>query len=120
MNEVYDIINNLCTKLGTTVEYLAPEYAKMRIAESWVMITIAGVVFVLYLTFMVFINRRIAKFTKLGYSWKVGEFGAVAVGISIVVFIVILCVTCIAVPTIYKFNASPIAAFLSEILKQIK
>ena len=120
MNEVNDIINNLCIKLGTSIEYLAPEYAKMRIAESWAMITIAGVVFVLYLAFMVFIKKYVTKLVESGDRWNADEWKVIAIGISIVIFIVILCTACIAIPTIYKFNASPMAAFLSEILKQIK
>ena len=70
--------------------------------------------------FMVFIKRYIAKLAESGDRWNADEWKAIAIGISIVVFIVILCVVCIAVPTIYKFNAAPMAAFLSEILKQVK
>ena len=33
MENVNDIINNLCEKLGTTIEYIVPEYAKMKIVN---------------------------------------------------------------------------------------
>lgn len=40
MENINEIIDNLCNKLGTTAEYLIPEYAKMRIADG---ITAIGV-----------------------------------------------------------------------------
>ena len=44
--EVNVIINNLCTKFGTTIQNLVPEMARLNIAEGITTIIICVIVFI--------------------------------------------------------------------------
>ena len=44
--EVNIIINNLCTKFGTTIQNLVPEMARMNIAEEITTIIICVIIFI--------------------------------------------------------------------------
>ena len=44
--EVNVIINNLCTKFGTTIQNLVPEMARMNIAEGITVIIICVIIFI--------------------------------------------------------------------------
>ena len=44
--EINIIINNLCTKFGTTIQNLVPEMARMNIAEGITTIIICAIIFI--------------------------------------------------------------------------
>ena len=46
MENINEIIDNICNKLGTTAEFIAPEYARMHVASSItaIVISIVGII----------------------------------------------------------------------------
>lgn len=48
MENVNEIIDNICNKLGTTAEFIAPEYARMHAASSITAIVISIVAIIAY------------------------------------------------------------------------
>lgn len=59
MENINEIIDNICLKLGTTAEFLIPEYAKMRIAESILsMVAFAALTFATVCVMKFFVKSR--------------------------------------------------------------
>lgn len=123
MEQVNDIINNLCDKLGTTVEYLAPEYAKMKIADARAGIVVAAIIFFIFLVVFALYLLWLRSLDYDRTSHKTDEFVEVfgvllaIVGAACVLF---LCSSLITnIPAIYRYNASPVAALFEDVMNRI-
>lgn len=65
-NDVNTIIDNICTKLGTTVEAVVPEYVKFMIASKLVML-ITGVV-------ITFIAAKLTSVMLASFKKRLAEY----------------------------------------------
>ena len=124
MEHVNDIINNLCEKLGTTAEYIAPEYAKMQIASSTSQLIVVIVLVAIYLAVLIpFLRYYVTYDTSKSSSnmddvMRCAGYVMTCLGIVDAVFLVLTCV--MEIPMIAKFTASPEGAFFEYVVNQIK
>lgn len=111
-NEVNNIINNLCEKLGTTVTNLTPEMARMNIAEDMVAIVITALFAIGIAIFWRWANSGKHDFDE---DW-----------LAVVMFILLLiCAVGVAlcafdfIPDLVKWAVAPKARMAEYILKAI-
>lgn len=122
MEHVNDIINNLCERLGTTIEYIVPEYAKMKIVEGLSEIGICGVILILSLICLFVSYRKYSKFEGSGKLTETEVWNGILIGsaitslFSILAFIILLTVQ---IPEILKFYNTPYAAFIEDLIRQV-
>lgn len=120
MENINEIIDNICLKLGTTAEFLIPEYAKMRIVESILfMVTFAALTFaaVCAFKFLVKAVKPGGFFYKNGMEDIASMVGGCVLLISVVVFLIAFVDSACCLS---RYASSPTAAFVNEILKSIK
>lgn len=111
-NEVNNIINNLCEKLGTTVTDLTPEMARMNIAEDIVAIVITAL-----FAIGIAIFWRWANLDKRNFDED---------SLYVVLFVLLLiCAVGVAlcafsfIPDLVKWTVAPKARMAEYILKAI-
>ena len=124
-NDVNTIIDNICNKLGTTVETVVPEYAKYMIASK-VISLIIGMVIAVFATvlmhmLMASLRKKIAEY-KEEYErddWWDEEWVIMYVIGGIVLIVVGIIGTTIVVKGlgIIPWIVSPQGAFIAEVLK---
>lgn len=120
MENINEIIDNICLKLGTTADLLIPEYAKMRIAES----ILSTVIFAALIFATVCALKFLVKAVKPGGVFYESDLETEAsiVGGSILViggiFFLIFFVD--SACCLLRYASSPTAAFVDEMLKSIK
>ena len=120
MENVNDIINNLCEKLGTTIEYIVPEYAKMKIVKSLSGVGIWGIILILSLICL-FVSHRIHseldmtdKYTETETWLGIFIGSAVTSLLSITALIMMLI---IEIPSVLTYYYTPYAAFFEDVLR---
>ena len=76
MENVNEIIDNICNKLGTTAEFIAPEYARMHAASSITAIVISIVAIVAYFMILrkLFVLRDDEMVLYIGGAIALGAF----------------------------------------------
>lgn len=120
MDQVNDIINNLCDKLGTTVEYLAPEYAKMKIADAQASILVAVIIFAVFVvTFTGFLIwlRLIDRDRLRSLDGIIMVFAIMFCALGLACIVYFVCTLSYYVPAMYRYNASPVAALFEDALR---
>lgn len=108
--EVNIIIDNLCTKLGTTVQTLIPEMAKMNILEGIVTIIIC----VIILIFLYKVSVKTWNYSK-EYDSEYGLLLLVT-GFAAVIFTIILSITIVSTT---GWIASPTAKTIGTIISMV-
>lgn len=124
-NDVNVVIDNICNKLGTTVEMIVPEYAKYMIASKLVTLII-GVVIAFFATVLMSmmlasLKKKITEYKEEYESddWSDEDW----VILYIIGGIVITFVEIIAIKTIIggldfiPWIVSPQGAFVAEVMK---
>ncbi len=114
MENVNEIIDSICNKLGTTVEFIVPEYARMAIVGDVVLILVIFAV-----GYSGYIGlRKLHKFCEEEHESDV----YLAVAIFIAVIFVIFGVSAIVVSSVELTQAiaSPHAFFVKEVMGAIK
>ena len=120
MEHVNDIINNLCEKLGTTVEYIVPEYDKMKIVEGLSQIGICGIILVLSLICLFVSHRMHSKLDETDRFTETEVWMAILVGsgvtslFSIMAFVIVLI---IEMPRVLTYYYTPYAAFVEDVIQ---
>lgn len=124
MENVNSIINDICEKLGTTVEYVIPEYAKMKIASSCGSIIVLLVVVAVYLILLQRCKRFYENYdrhTSSLYQDGLKDFaGFAAFIVGILLSIITALVLSVEIPVLFKFLASPTGAFVEDVLSSVK
>lgn len=124
-NDVNAIIDNICNKLGTTVEMVVPEYAKYMIASKLVTLII-GVVIAFFATtlmnmMLTSLKKKIAKY-KEKYErddwWDEDWVVPYVIGGIVLIFVGIVG-TIILVDGLnfVPWLISPQGAFIAEVMK---
>lgn len=123
-NDVNIIIDNICNKLGTTVEMVVPEYVKYMIASKLVTL-ITGVMITFFATILMnmmlaSLKKKIAKY-KEEYDrddWydEYFAFPHIIVGIILIFVGVVGTVTLINGLDIIPWIVSPQGAFIADIM----
>lgn len=112
--EVNIIIDNLCTKLGTTVQTLVPEMAKMNISENIVIIIICTIVaIVIYKIF-----KKVWKIYKEDYHSN-NEYYIFLIICTIVIESIIVIIAGFSVTSLAGWIASPTAKTIETIIAMI-
>ena len=122
-NDVNEIINNICTKLGTTVEKVVPEYAKYKVVSN-LQCFLIGVVFAIITTFLTMtmlkmLKKRIAEYVdEYGNNdWYDEDFAMVYCIGGAFLFILMVIATAMIVNGLdfVPWLVSPQGAFVAEI-----
>lgn len=82
-NEISEVINVLCEKLGTTGQYLIPELAKMNIAED----IILGIISLIIVIVSTYILPKVWKYDKEEYTFWVLIPIVLIVGFGVVLIV---------------------------------
>ena len=123
-NNVNTIIDNICAKLGTTVEMVVPEYAKYMVARNLTtFITGVGLIIlivVLAKMLMVSLNKKIAEYKEEYESndwWDAGWSVLYLIGGVILVIIGFVALSIlISGLDFIPWLISPQGAFIAEVL----
>jgi hypothetical protein len=124
-NDVNAIIDNICNKLGTTVEAVVPEYAKYMIVSK-VISLIIGVVIAFFATALInmllaSLRKKIAEY-KSEYDrddWWSEDWAILCiVGYGVIIIIGIIAVAFIVSGLDFiPWLISPQGAFIAEVMK---
>ena len=115
MENVNEIIDSICNKLGTTVEFIVPEYARMAIVGDVVLIL---VIFAVWYSGYIGL-RKLHKFCeKEEYVSDVYLAAAIFIAVIFAVFGVSAII--ISSVELTQAIASPHAFFIKEVMKAIK
>ena len=122
-NDVNEIINNICAKLGTTVEKVVPEYAKYKVVsnlqEFLIGVVLAIITTFLTMTMLKMLKKRIAEYVdKYGYNdWYNEDFAMVYCIGGVFLFILMVIATAMIVNGLdfVPWLVSPQGAFVAEI-----
>lgn len=115
MENINEIIDNLCNKLGTTAEYLIPEYAKMRIAEGITAIVVCAILLAVTGLFLRWVIKKYAATDYHTDAYDLLQIAAIALfGITAIVSAV---VAIKVIPQIVRFSVAPYPAFLQDVLR---
>ena len=124
-NDVNVIIDNICNKLGTTVEMVVPEYAKYMIASKLTALII-GMAIAFFATALMnmliaSLRKRIAKYREKYDSddwydedWVIPH---VIGGIALIFVGIVGTVTLVNGLDIIPWIVSPQGAFIAEVIK---
>lgn len=112
MDKISEIIGGLCEQLGTTVQYLIPEMAKMHIANStfW---TIGWAA--IFLTCIIFLP--VTYKLKKENEWSNTFTFAFVVNVVMLVLSLIFGLCCAS--DLVKWNASPTAMAISTLMNKV-
>ena len=116
-NEINQVIDNLCEKLGTTATQLAPEFARMEITRG----IISVVVGILILVVAIYFLRRNIKLYFKAQEDRDNDF-PYALGTIVFGIIVLICTLGILIDlnSLIGWIASPQAAFIEHMSTMIK
>ena len=122
-NDVNEIINNICAKLGTTVEKVVPEYAKYKVVsnlqELLIGVVLAIITTFLTMTMLKMLKKRIAEYIdEYGHNdWYDEDFAAVYCIGGVFLFILMVIATAMIVNGLdfVPWLVSPQGAFVAEI-----
>lgn len=78
--EINIVIDNLCSKLGTTIEYLIPELAKAEITSSIFQIIIFGIFSVCF----IYVVYKLVKFFLTNSENYIDDFRAVGGTVALI------------------------------------
>lgn len=125
-NDVNTIIDNICNKLGTTVEMVVPGYAKYMIASKLVTL-ITGVVIAFFGTalmhmLMTSLKKKIAEYKEEYGStddwWSEDWAISYIIGDAVIIIIGIIAVAHIVSGLHFiPWIISPQGAFIAEVMK---
>jgi hypothetical protein len=121
-NEVIEIVNKLCEKLGVAADILVPEMARYYIARL-VFLVLAETIFVIVLAT---VSARITKWTLSEtdadwYDWSDKAIRIFLVNMVPVIFLLFLLVSAISnASDLVGWIASPTASAVREIARLIK
>ena len=111
-NNVNSIINNLCDKLGTTVDYLIPEMAKYYITRHTVGVIISIIIIIILCIFLTIIYKSM-KNGDIDYDIPDYLF---LFGIATIVEFIPFFIFVYNLTELSGYLASPTAAVIKEIL----
>ena len=125
-NDVNSIIDNICSKLGTTVEMVVPEYTKYMIASKLVTLII-GVMITFFATalmnmMLTSLRKKIAEY-KEEYGntddwWSEVWSVLYIIGGVVLIFVGIIgVITSVNGLDIIPWIVSPQGAFIAEVMK---
>ena len=119
MENINEIIDNICLKLGTTAEFLIPEYAKMRIAES----ILSMVAFAALTVATVCVMKFFVKAVKPGGYFYENDIEDIASligwGVLLICVVIFLIAFFDSACCLLRYVSSPTAAFIKEMLRSI-
>lgn len=127
-NEINDVVNNICEKLGTTTDMVIPEFARYMVAENIKNLIIGLILLafdvVVFKTLLKWLKRRITelKTKHENYDWTDQDFAYlfyVACGILLVLGIGSF-LTIIDGLDFVNWVVSPKGAFAKYILSTLK
>lgn len=107
-NEISEVINVLCEKLGTTGQYLIPELMKKNIAED----IILGIISLIIVIVSIYFLPKAWKYDKKEYSYWV-----IIPIISIVIF---GCILMVVLTDAVGWIVSPTAKTVSYIINAMR
>lgn len=108
--QVNEVVDNLCQKIGSTQEMLVPEMARLCIARSWVDAVFCGVLFLLCSIGLVVSIKNCRE----DDNWVIG---IVIFSIAAVAF---LCVLWTSVSNAIQWQAAPTAKAVEYILNLVR
>lgn len=108
--QVNEVIDNLCQKIGSTQEMLVPEMARLCIARSWVDAVFCGVLFLLCSIWLVVSIKNYRE----DDNWVIG---IVLFSIFAVVF---FCLLWTSVSNAIQWQAAPTAKAVEYIIELIR
>ena len=108
--QVNEVVDNLCQKIGSTQQMLVPEMARLCIARSWVDAVFCGVLFLLCSIGIVVSIKNLEKDS----DWVAG-----IVLFSIFAF-VFLCLLWASVSNAVQWQAAPTAKAVEYILELVR
>lgn len=116
MDNINEVIDNICTRIGTTAERMVPEYARMKITSSAVLLVLLLVIFAVSIAAVRCAYKRYKE-----DEYDEARTGALlgAVIFAAVASFVFLIFGVDAILTITKYSAAPYAAFIEEMLKGV-
>lgn len=122
-NDVNEIINNICAKLGTTVEKVVPEYAKYKVVsnlqEFLIGVVLAIITTFLTMTMLKMLKKRIVEYVdEYGHNdWYDEDFVEVYYigGAFLFILMVIATVMIVNGLDFVPWLVSPQGAFVAEI-----
>ena len=122
-NDVNEIINNICAKLGTTVEKVVPEYAKYKVVsnlqEFLIGVVLAIITTFLTMTMLKMLKKRIAEYVdEYGHNdWYDEDFAMVYCigGVFLFGFMLIAIAMIVNGLNFVPWLVSPQGAFVAEI-----
>lgn len=107
-NEISEVINVLCEKLGTTGQYLIPELMKKNVAEDIVL----GIISLIIVMVSIYFLPKVWKYDKEEYSYWV-----IIPIISIVIF---GCILMVVLTDAVGWIVSPTAKTVSYIINAMR
>jgi len=110
-NEINEVINVLCERLGTTGQYLIPELAKMSIAEN----TIWGIISLIIMIVSIYFLPKAWKYDK--NNEEEYSFWVIIPIVSIAIF---GCVFMVALTETVGWIVSPTAKTISYIINTMR
>lgn len=125
-NDISVIIDNICSKLGTTIEAVVPEYAKYMIASKVISLIIGVVIAffatVLMHTLMASLKKKIAEYKEEYGStddwWSEDWAISYIVSYGVIIIIGIIAVAFIVSGLDFiPWLISPQGAFIAEVMR---
>lgn len=108
--QVNEVIDNLCQKIGSTQQMLVPEMARLCIARSWVDAVFCGVLFL-----FCFIGLVVSiKSYKKDYDWLIGII------LFSIVAILFFCLLWASISNAIQWQAAPTAKAVEYILELVR
>lgn len=106
-NEISEVINVLCEKLGTTGQYLIPELMKMNIAED----IILGIISLIIIIVSIYFLPKVWKYDKGEYTyWTI---------IPIILIAIFGCIFMVVLIDMVGWIISPTAKTVSYIINSV-
>ena len=113
MDNINEIIDNICAKIGTAAERMIPEYARMKVASNTVLLMFSVVVLAVSIVAVRYAYRWYKK-DEYDDTRSYVLIGTSVFTVSAVLLFLILGIY--ALMTIIKYSTAPHAAFIEEML----
>lgn len=111
MENINEIIDNICNRLGTTVDFIVPEYIRMEIISKVAAILICIIISVL----LRFICKKLDKLREADCNYE--ELYICSVYANIIISIFLLIGILFSIADLAKALVSPYGYFVSELIR---